>query len=313
MISVVICTCNRESSLRRTLASLARMIVPAQTEWEVLVVDNNSQDDTRGAVHEIAQNPGLNVRYAFEARQGKSHALNTGIRTARGEIIALTDDDVLVDRLWLWEVEKALHDSGCIGVAGKIIALWDCPKPRWLSEQPPYKLATAVVSFDQGEEPCVLRVAPLGANLSFRKVTFERYGYFRTDLGPRRGTLMTGEDTEFFHRITKSGEQVAYSPKAVVYHPVEKNRIRKQYYRSWSYYDGRGLARREAPPNNTVYYLGIPRYLLRSLGEDAVRWTLSFDSKRRFYYEQRLCQLTGQIVETRKMLRKSGSLGSPRL
>jgi glucosyl-dolichyl phosphate glucuronosyltransferase len=300
MISIVICTCNRESSLRRTLASLAHMVVPAQRQWEVIVVDNNSHDRTREVVHEMAHNPGLNARYLFEARQGKSYALNTGIRAASGEVIALTDDDVLVDRRWLSEVEKAFEESGCIGVAGKIVALWDSPKPRWLSEQAPYKLATAVVSFDQGEEPCVLRVAPLGANLSFRKVAFERYGYFRTDLGPRSGTLMTGEDTEFFHRITKSGEQVAYSPKAVVYHPVEKKRIRKQYYRSWSYYDGRGLARRESPPENTIYYWGIPRYLLRSLGEDAVRWLFSVEPRRRFYYEQRLCQLAGQMMETRR-------------
>jgi glycosyltransferase involved in cell wall biosynthesis len=99
--SVIICTYNRSGSLERTLASLARMELRDSADWELLVVDNNSKDDTRVVVDGFTRASGVNCRYIFEKEQGLSHARNRGIREAKGEIIAFTDDDVLLDRHWL--------------------------------------------------------------------------------------------------------------------------------------------------------------------------------------------------------------------
>src|SRR5688572_31003829 len=104
--SVVIATFNRAQDLRGTLQSLAGL--DADGPWEVIVVDNNSPDDTRQVVASMAAGFPVELRYLFEREQGRSPALNAGIRAARGRIIATTDDDVRVERDWLTRASAAL-------------------------------------------------------------------------------------------------------------------------------------------------------------------------------------------------------------
>jgi glucosyl-dolichyl phosphate glucuronosyltransferase len=296
MISVVISTYNRHSSLTVTLESLARMSVPPDIEWELIVVDNNSQDQTRKVVEEVAKSSGLNIRYVFEPRQGLSYARNTGIAEGRGAIIALTDDDVIVDRHWLREVKKAFEEFDCLGIAGKIVPLWSFPKPSWLVETGRYATPRGpLVNFDLGENPCAVRGFPAGANLSFRRIAFDRYGLFRTDLGVPH---TMGEDTEFLMRLNSCGERIVYAPKAVIYHPVDRSRARKRYYRGWFFHVGLYDARVQRIPPSSVRYFGVPRYLFRSLFEYMLGWIFTLQSNRRFYYELKMWRLAGHIFET---------------
>ena len=100
-ITAILCTYNRCNSLVRALDSLAASVLPQSVEWEVLVVDNNSNDRTREVVEEYCRRNADHFRYEFEPQQGKSFALNTGIRKAHGDIIAFVDDDVIVEKAWL--------------------------------------------------------------------------------------------------------------------------------------------------------------------------------------------------------------------
>ena len=110
-ITVILCTYNRCQSLARALNSLAASILPETIEWEVLVVDNNSSDQTKAVVSDFAcRHPGR-FRYRFEPQQGKSYALNAGIGEARGDILAFMDDDVTVEPVWLQDLTSALCDS----------------------------------------------------------------------------------------------------------------------------------------------------------------------------------------------------------
>src|SRR5262245_17872226 len=93
--SIVIATYNRASDLPATLRSLARL--SPRGSWEVIVVDNNSTDDTRQVVEDCATSFPVRLRCLFEREQGRSPALNAGIRVARGDIIVTTDDDVRVE------------------------------------------------------------------------------------------------------------------------------------------------------------------------------------------------------------------------
>src|SRR5688572_18184886 len=119
--SVVIATFNRAQDLRGTLQSLAGL--DADGPWEVIVVDNNSPDDTRQVVESMAAGYPVDLRYVFEREQGRSPALNAGIRVSRGGIIVTTDDDVRVERDWLNQGSRALAHHGCDYVGGRVLPI----------------------------------------------------------------------------------------------------------------------------------------------------------------------------------------------
>src|SRR5712671_6141425 len=128
--SIVIATYNRAAMLRDTLESLSHL--QASGPWEVIVVDNNSPDNTREIVQAAAPTFPVPLRYAFEREQGRSAALNCGFRMAEGEIIVTTDDDVRVEPDWLDHIEFGLAAKQCDYVGGRVAPLWECEPPPWI-------------------------------------------------------------------------------------------------------------------------------------------------------------------------------------
>jgi glycosyltransferase involved in cell wall biosynthesis len=314
MISVVVCTYNRASSLAAMLESLAQMSVPLDLPWELIVVDNNSTDNTRAVVTEFLSSSGLYGRYLFEAKQGLCYARNRGAEEASGEIIAFTDDDVRVTPNWLRELAATFREFNCIGVAGKSVPAWNgLKKPAWLVTNGPYCLARGpIVDFDLGNEAREIRCAPWGVNMAFRKAAFEKYGGFRTDLGVSGSGGILGEDTEFGKRLLDYGERIAYSPHAVVLHPVEQQRLTKEYFLRYYFRVGRTEIRVEGGPEGAVVYFGIPRYLFRTLLERCKCWLFTLEAKERFYLKARVYSLVGQMCEARALQKKKQSLAELR-
>ena len=200
MTTVIVCTYNRCKMLEKALDSLVASALPTSFEWEVVVVDNNSSDQTRDVVEGFSQRYPGRFRYVFEPRQGVSYARNAGVRESRGDVLAFMDDDVTVGREWLRNITASLHRGDCAGAGGRIVPVWKSPPPRWLPIERPHALAP-FVEFDFGSEPGPLNVPPFGANMAFRKEVFEKYGGFRTDLGRCAGSLLSNEDTEFGNRL----------------------------------------------------------------------------------------------------------------
>src|SRR5260370_35378337 len=95
-LTVIICTWNRAKSLAVVLKSLAASVVPAGLEWEVLVVDNNSTDDTRAVGESSMANNPRRFRYLFPGTQGKPNALNAGIQDAHRSVTAVREHDLSV-------------------------------------------------------------------------------------------------------------------------------------------------------------------------------------------------------------------------
>jgi glucosyl-dolichyl phosphate glucuronosyltransferase len=309
MISVVVCTYNRASSLGKTLDSLRQMIVPSELNWELIIVDNNSTDNTHALVTEFTRTSGLKVRYVFEPKQGLCNARNTGVVNASGEIIAFTDDDVQVAPEWLRELAHTFRVVDCKGVGGKSIPAWNgLAKPAWLVTTGPYCLSRGpLLDFDLGDEAKEIEVAPWGLNMAFRKTAFERFGLFRTDLDPSGSGGLLGGDTEFGKRLLHLGEKIAYSPKAVVFHPVQRQRITKSYFLRYHFRVGRTDIRLEGWPSGAVFYFGVPRYMFRMLAEQSGTWLLTFGGRKRFYFKAQVYRSIGQIVEAHKLRREGQS------
>jgi glucosyl-dolichyl phosphate glucuronosyltransferase len=310
-VSVVLCTYNRCESLAKTLRSLAASELPDCVEWEVVVVDNNSTDATRLVVEEFCQqNPGR-FRYLFESRQGKSYALNLGIRNARGHVIAFVDDDVVIEPTWLQNLTSSLHGSEWAGTGGRTLLDRPFSPPSWLSLKYPGGHGGVVAAlFDFGESPRELNLAPYGTNMAYQKKMFERYGLFRTDLGPssNRRVPRANEDTEFGRRLMAAGERIRYEPLAVVYHGVSEERLHKEYYLRWWFDFGRAVIREKGAGASICglprHYFGIPKMITITLPAFALRWMCTVQSPERFFAKCLTWSIAGQIAETCEIARE---------
>lgn len=311
-ITVILCTFNRCQSLTLTLESIAASTVPGNIEWEVLVIDNNSSDGTRHTVEDFCRiHPG-HFRYLFEPNSGKSYALNTGIRNAQGKILVFVDDDVTVEPSWLLKLANSLQDPNWAGVGGRTLLAEKFSPPRWMATDGPFSMAGILAAkFDLGDKPCELcppHQPPYGANMAFRREMFEKYGMFRTDLGPSpdRTTPRPNEDTEFGRRLIAAGEHIRYEPSAIVYHPVTKKRINKQYFLTWWFDYGRAAIREvgRRPDINGIprRYFTISKTAATLVGR-ALSWMTTWDSQARFFRKCRVWATAGQIVEVNRQWR----------
>lgn len=307
-ISVVVCTYNRCQSLANTLQSLAASELPDAVDWEVLVVDNNSNDRTREVIEDFCRKYVPHFRYLFERQQGKSHALNTGIREAQGDIVAFTDDDVTVEPTWLADLTKALRSSEWVGAGGRILPERGFSPPRWLAINGRYSMGGVLGVFDRGDKPAQLDWAPFGANMAFRREMFEKYGGFRTNLGPPPSELR-GEDTDFGYRLMAAGEQLRYEPAAIVYHRIATNLIRKEHFLGWWFGFGRASVQKWGGGADVF---GIPRRYLTVIKIAAAtlvtiipRWVLALNAERRFFYKALIWRKAGEIYEFYRVARQT--------
>jgi len=312
-ITVVLCTYNRCQSLAKALNGIATQILPESTDWEVLVVDNNSTDGTRAVADDFCHRYPGRFRYVFEPNQGQSHARNAGVREAEGDVIAFTDDDITVEPMWLQNLTAPMKDGQWAGTGGRTLLERDFSPPPWLGLREPYDLGGPLAQFDSGERPFELDRPPVGANMAFRKEIFRKYGGFRTDLGTRPGSEIRNEDSEFGRRLLAAGERLWYEPSAVVYHPVPDHRARKEYFLKWWFDHGRGLVREWG---RGPALLGIPRpyfNILRLLSTAMVqriwRWVSARDPQRRFFWKCWVWATAGQIKEYYRLARSTQAEG----
>ncbi|MCM8812081.1 MAG: glycosyltransferase [Candidatus Omnitrophica bacterium] len=241
---MAISTYNRSRSLADTLHSLIGQEVPPGQNFEIIVVDNNSSDDTRAVVEKIIKtNAAVPIRYVFEPKQGLSNARNRAIEEASGDIIVFTDDDVVAEPKWLLGISEAFADPRVECVGGKILPLWSVPLPDCFRDPAILKRVLMALSMlDYGPELVVATkkngCLPYGANIAFRKSTLARVGLFRTELGVKGKKRYFGEETELVLRIIELGGTVVYTPRAVVYHKVESERVSMRFLRQRTYQGG---------------------------------------------------------------------------
>lgn len=288
--SVVIPTYNRADELAPTLKSLAALKTKAR--WEVIVADNNSTDDTRAVVEAASRTFPAELIYLFEREQGRSAALNAGIRKSRGAVVVTTDDDVRVETDWLERCGKALDDLGCDYVGGRVLPIWRAPRPSWIPDHGGKQWAV-IALLDYGPDPIPFFTqahrVPLGVNMAFRREAFDRAGFWSNEVGRKKGTLLGQEVREWMYRARAAGLRGSYAPGMVVRHVIQGERLNKRYFRRWYYWNGisRALLYRDAwidmqaPENTEVdfsrvpHILGVPRFFYRKAPRELRRWLMS--------------------------------------
>jgi glycosyltransferase involved in cell wall biosynthesis len=285
-LSVLICTYNRASLLEETLGALAHATVPAACRVEIIVVDNNSSDSTPDVVRRAAQAGPLPVLYAMEQQQGKSFALNSGSRLATGDVIALTDDDVLPAADWLVRIVENFRRHDVAFVFGKVRPRWEIPPPPEMLTRRARDLWGPLALIDYGDAVVRYDAAsfgtnrlPVGANLALRRHAIEQIGGWRTDLGKVDNSMIAGEDRELCVRLHGAGLYSGiYDPSVDVQHFVPASRLTRKYFRRWFYWHGRTMARMadsvylEIDLRRVPSVFGVPRFVYREFLQQVGRW-----------------------------------------
>lgn len=246
LLSVAVCSYNRSHSLARTLDSLVLMHTSGGVTWELIVVDNNSTDDTRATVERYADS--LPIRYVFEAHQGLSMARNRAIREFRGDVLIFTDDDVVVEPNWLANYHSAVcqHPSAAY-FGGKVLPFYPAGRPEWLTDDGErlalidgllvrFHLGDTVHPFEPGEP------TPFGASFALRRSLIAQVGEFRRDLGVTGSVPGRGEEAEYLARAIAVGATGVYVGTAVVNHATDPRRLTLSYL--YKYGQQKGIAAR---------------------------------------------------------------------
>jgi len=205
---------------------------------------------------------------------------------AKGEIIVFTDDDVIVDKYWIQNIDKAFneyHDIVCVG--GKILPIWDSYKPKWLNP----RLYGCLALLDYGDSVIYMNSPNIwGANFAVKSDMFKKYGLFDPYLGRIPGKLYSGEETEFLQRLQNANEKILFYPSSIIYHCVSSERMSKKYFRRWMFDSGE-LQGIRAKNMTWRHFLKQTYYFIVS--------ALKFGcfSKYRFNHEIKICYYLGCI------------------
>lgn len=200
-------------------------------QFEIIVIDNGSDDKSHGIFASINQQRRCHMSYAREEKLGLSHARNKGVRLAKGGVVVFLDDDEIVPANWLKELIKPYdNDEGIACVGGKIIPVFpNDVYPSWYS--------TAIQGFfggvDHGgqiHEVDFTYEYLGGGNISFKRQAILEAGIFNIRLGIIGVSSYSGEENELALRIQNKGFKVIYNPFAITYHLIESERISKQFF-----------------------------------------------------------------------------------
>ncbi len=266
-VSVIVPTHERPEQLTACLNSLLSLHYP---QYEIIVVDNApSTDGTVALVEKLSQNA-PHIRYVREDRQGPSWARNCGIREAKAEILAFTDDDVVVDPYWLAALVKGFGgDKRVVCVTGLVLPLeLETPAQYLFEGVGGYNKGYSRRVFDFKEDQSKFPMHPYiaerfgtGASMVLTATFLRSIGGFDPALG-RVGPVRCSQDIAVFFQVIARGYKLAYDPASLAYHNHrrEYSHLLKQTY------------------NHSV---GYTAYLTRSLLENP---RLMFDFLRKIPY-----------------------------
>jgi glycosyltransferase involved in cell wall biosynthesis len=287
-ITIAVPTHNRASQLGETLDSIGALEVPADSSLECVVIDNNSTDDTAGAVARAAAHAPFPMRCVLERSVGSSFARNRAIDEAKGDFIFFIDDDAVAEPRWAVEMLAAIEKDQLDAACGSVIPRWTVAPPRWLGPLLYVRLAVHDERTLAASSPAELAHIHncFSANVGFPRRSLDLFGRFREDLGNVGANPMSGEDTELFQRIRAMGGLLGFALNARVHHIIPAARMRRAFLRRKSYAYGFGSAVAGGPTHNH----------LEKLARNAIRLVAALargDTERAVYHELECANFVG--------------------
>lgn len=298
-ISVVVCTHNRADGLREALASLSQLATSGRFGFELVVIDNASQDHTQDVIAEAAGRSSVPVRGIYESTQGIVPARNRGIQESRGQWIAFFDDDQLAELDWLLELYQFATERRvrCVGGAVKLKLPEGCHR-----ELAPFcRMLLGESLWSQEPMPYTRRISPGAGNLMLEAGVFRQVGLFQRSIRGR------GEDTDLFHRMLEGGIDSWYVPTAVIHHVIPPERLQDAFFLKHARRMGEDIALVDVAEKCwTRYASRAALWAMRGAAWLGPRWMLAKLTGRRelaLEHRSRLAMTEGYVLNLVQSLR----------
>lgn len=259
-LDVVVPTYNRSHLLRAAVLSLLRAPLARGLLVNLIVVDNNSKDDTALVVEQLRKDSSLPLQYVREPRQGLSNARNAGIAAGTGDLVGFIDDDEEIDSGWYQVIAREFAEPSTSFIGGPYLPKWVSPVPHWLP--PGYHAVIGAIppkpraAFDEHFSGNLM-----GGNAVFRREVFEQVGGYAPHLGRSGKGLLSEEDAEFYRRLRSGNIQGMYVPDLAILHHIAPERLTRFYHRRWAFWRAvsQGVLDREVRESSR-YVFGVPRH-----------------------------------------------------
>lgn len=236
-ISIIIPTFNGAQRLPKVLDHLSRQVIDEPINWEVIVVDNNSYDETAEVVSDYAKKwrEDSHLRYIFETKQGAAYARICGVKEAKTkELIGFLDDDNLPAENWVSEAIKFGRDRPQVGAYGGIIhARLEGPVPSYFnavkSYLTVYNRGLQAFQYRRNDKP---RRVPAAPGVVIRRQAWEEVMPPTEKLlisGRNANTMAAGEDAEMMFYLQNSRWEVWHNPKMEIWHYIPDYRLEREY------------------------------------------------------------------------------------
>ena len=229
--TIVIPTYNGATRIGKLLDRLRHQIGVGDLTWEIIVVDNNSTDNTRAVVQTYRKNwpETISLSYAFEPQQGAGFARHTGAKLANSPLIGFLDDDNLPWINWVRAAYRFAQQHPQVGAfGGRICGKFAAPPPANFD-----RIAALLALTDRGSQPILYKpeakILPPGAGLVVRRRAWLDNVPDERTLTEKFGEREAGEDLEVVLHIQRAGWEIWYNAHMWMHHEIPENRLTKAY------------------------------------------------------------------------------------
>jgi glycosyltransferase involved in cell wall biosynthesis len=237
-LTVAVCTRNRSDSLIKLLHSIEKLKnVPFS--WKLVIVDNNSTDNTKERAISFINSSTLIIDYLLESNLGLHACRNRILLEAHSPFVAYLDDDMTLSEEWLLGATM-LFDNKADAVVGKILPDWETTPPEWLTSLNDNGVLGSLGLLDLGDKIKEIKSnLVFGGNSFIKRELCIKYGGFNPDSVPAEQLRFRGDgETGLFAKFERNGNRCFYDPAATAYHRIQSTRMTKDYQLKRAFNEG---------------------------------------------------------------------------